>query len=309
MYKTITVEDSQKKSSRSKADLFEVLVAINLSDAYKLERSKLEKEKRELENIISEFPNGEKRTKEQYERAKILTPTLVKKLNLEIIPTHGKIKNINWVGRKWQKEKTLSDINLTFNSGYLIGISLKSTRQGSGTQKNFGYRKLRQFLGLNIDRELEAMWKNIRQDLFGIGKELTNISTKSQGEIKKAKYQFPIIQEIGKKYGTPVQEFAIDKSVQLFNALSKKKKLIFLEEIFGIDSTKPILNTLIEGNATPQLYWNETMRDLIEGKLIAEKTKNKSYCILANKKPIIRLQASFTNGIGLSAFCERAFLI
>jgi len=30
---------------------------------------------------------------------------------------------------------------------------------------------------------------------------------------------------------------------------------------------------------------------------------------LADKKPLIRLQASFTNGIGLSAFCERAFLL
>lgn len=106
----------------------------------------------------------------------------------------------------------------------------------------------------------------------------------------------------------PVQELAVDKSVKLFNALPKKKKLAFLEEIFGIKSTKPLLSVLVEKD-TPQLYWNETMRGLIEGKLVAEKIKDKSYRISADKKSLVRLQASFTNGIGLSAFCERAFLL
>lgn len=308
MYKIITVEDSKKKSSRSKADLFEVLVAIGLSDVYKLKKDKLEKIKQELESIISKFPNGEKRTEEQYKRASILIPALIEKLNSDIIPTHGGIKTINWIGRRWQEEETLSDLDLTFDSDFVMGVSLKSTRQGLGTQKNLGYEKLKQLLGLDIDKELKEVWANIRRDLSNAGGELAKISAKSQGEIKNAKYRFPVIQKIGKRYGTPVQELAIDKSVKLFNTLPKKKRLAFLEEIFGIKSTKPLLSVLVEKD-TPQLYWNETMRSLIEGELVAEKIKDKSYRILADKKPLVRLQASFTNGIGLSAFCERAFLL
>lgn len=308
MYKIITVEDSKRKSSRSKADLFEVLVAISLSDAYKLKKDKLEKAKRELEDIISKFPDGEKRIEEQHKRAKILTPALVEKLNSEIIPTHGKLKAIDWIGRRWQEEETLSDLDLTFYSGFLIGISLKSTRQGLGTQKNLGYEKLKEFLGLDIDEELDRMWENIRRELSSAGGELAKISSKSRGEIKNAKYRFPVIQKIGRRHGIYVQELAIDKSVELFNALPKEKRLAFLEEIFGIKSTKPVLNVLVEKDNS-RLSWNEIMRDLIEGKLVAEKIKNKSYRILADKNPIIRLQASFTNGIGLSAFCERAFLL
>lgn len=307
-YKFITVEESKRKSSRSKADLFEILVAIGLCDVYKLNKSKLEKIKRELESIISKFPNGEKRTEEQYKRADILIPALVEKLNSEVIPAHGKIKSIDWIGRRWQKEETLSDLDLTFDDDFLMGVSLKSTRQGLGTQKNLGYEKLKQFLDLDIDKDLEKMWVDIRKELSSAGGELAKIATKSQGEIKDAKYRFPLIQKIGKKYGTPVQELAINRSVELFNVLPRKRKTQFLEEIFGIESAKPLLNALVEKD-TAKLYWNETMSDLIGGELVAEKIKNKSYRIVANQKPLVRIQASFTNGIGLSAFCERAFLL
>jgi hypothetical protein len=307
-YKFITVEESRRKSSRSKADLFEVLVALGLCNAYKLDKGGLTEAKQKLEKIISKFSNGEKRTEEQYKRAGILIPALVEKINTEVVPNHGKIININWIGRRWQKEETLSDLDLVFGSNFSLGISLKSTRQGLGTQKNLGYEKLKQFLGLDIDEELEKMWTNIRQDLSSAGGELTQIATGSQSEIKNAKYRFPEIQTVGKKYGTPVQELATDKSVRLFNALPRKGKVAFLEEIFGIESAKPLLNIIVEKD-TAKLYWNETMRDLIEAELVAEKIKNKSYRILAKKGPLVRLQASFTNGIGLSAFCERAFLL
>jgi hypothetical protein len=308
MDKFITIEESKRKSSRSKADLFEVLIAINLCTTYKLDKGKLEEFRQELENAISKFIDGEKRIEEQRERATILMPALLEKLNSEIIPNHGKLKIISWIGRRWQTEETLSDLDLTFDSGFFMGISLKSTRIGSGTQKNLGYEKLKQFLGLNIDNGLKNMWSNIRRDLSDAGSELAIIATKSQGEIKNAKYRFPVIQIIGRKYGTPVQELAISKSVELFNALPRKKKLAFLEEIFGIGSAKPLLNALVEKDST-KLYWNETIKGLIEGELAAKKIKKKSYCIIANKKPLVRIQASYTNGIGLSAFCERAFLI
>lgn len=308
MHKIITVEDSMRKSSRSKADLFEILVAIGLCDVYKLKKDNLLRLRHELESKISKFSNGETRTEEQYKRSGILTPALVEKLESDIIPTHGNVISIDWIGRRWQEEETLSDLYLTFDSGFSMGIALKSTRQGLGTQKNLGYEKLKKLLGLNIDKELTEMWGKIRQDLSNSKGELSKISTKSQSEIKNAKYRFSIIQKIGKIHGILVQELAVDKSVKLFNASPKSKRLIFLEEIFGIKSAKPVLNALAERDS-PQLYWNETIKGLIEGELTAEKIKEKSYRILADKKPIVRLQASFTNGIGLSAFCQRAFLV
>ena len=308
MFKTLTVEDSKRKSSRSKADLFEVLVAIGLLNAYNLRKDELEKEKNNLENKISNFLDGETRIDEQHRRVNILVPVLVEKLNSEIAPIHGRVIAVSWIGRRWQEEETLSDLVIAFDSGFSIGISLKSTRQGKGTQKNIGYKKLKQLLSLNIDKELMGMWEEIRRDLSRKGGRLAKIAEGGQSKIKTAKYDFPIIQEIGKKYGNPVQELSIDKSIILFNGLSKNKKLVFLKEIFGIESTRPKLNATIEGKI-PQLYWNKIIQGLLNGELVAKKLKSKSYYILAEGKPLVRLQASFTNGIGISAFCERAFLM
>ena len=308
MFKVFTIEDSKRKSSRSKADLFEVLVAIELSQHYGLNTKSLEKEKNKLEQEISKFRNGERRTEEQYKRTKILIPFLIKKLDTEVIPSYGKPSEIKWIGRRWQEEATLSDIELIFKSDNSLGISLKSTRQGGGTQKNLGYDKLHQLIGIDINRELNEMWSRIRKDINKGGGELSKMSQKSQQQIKDAKYKFPAIQKIGKKHGLPIQKLAVEQSVALFNQLSRESKLRFLEEIFGSESTKPLLNVLVEGE-TPKLYWNEDSQVFIKGEIFAEKLKDKSYQIVASGKPIVRLQASFTNGIGISAFCERAFLI
>lgn len=308
MFKVFTIEDSKRKSSRSKADLFEVLVAIELSQYYGLNTKSLEKEKNKLEQEISKFRDGKRRVEEQYERTKILIPFLIKKLDTEIISDYGKPSEIRWIGRRWQEEATLSDIDLIFNSGFSMGISLKSTRHGSGTQKNIGYGKLKQLLGLNINKELVEMWENIRADLLSEGGQLVKLATKSQSEIKDAKYKFPAIQKIGKKHGLLIQELAVEQSVALFNQLPRGRKLTFLEEIFGSESTKSLLNILVEGE-TPKLYWNKASQVFIKGDIFAEKLKDKSYQIVASGKPIVRLQASFTNGIGISAFCERVFLI
>lgn len=308
MPKVLTIEDSKRKSSRSKADLFEVLIAMELSQCYDLNVDSLKKEKNKLEHKISKFKNGERRTEEQYKRVKILIPLLIKKLDTEVVPTYGKPSDIEWIGRKWQEEETLSDVELTFETGGSIGISLKSTRRGKGTQKNIGYDKLNCLLGINIDEELDEMWDRIRKDISKIGGDLSEIAKKSRRQIKNAKYDFPIIQKIGKKHGFSIQKLAVKQSVSLFNKLSKKRKLRFLEEIFGEGSTKPLLNILVEGEV-PKLYWNETVNSLTKGDIFAEKLKDKSYHIVVNGKPILRLQASFTNGIGLSAFCERAFLM
>lgn len=308
MFRILTIEDSKRKSSRSKADLFEVLIAIELTKYYGLGVDSLKREKNKLEHEISKFRNGDRRTEEQYKRAYVLTPCLIKKLDTEVMPTYGKPKEIRWIGRRWQEEETLSDIDIIFKSVDSIGISLKSTRRGKGTQKNMGYLKLKQLLGININSELDEMWSTIRKDISEKGGELSKIAQRSRKEIKDAKYKYSVIQEIGNKNGLSIQKLAVNQSVALFNKLSRERKLIFLEEIFGTGSVKRLLNALVE-DMIPKLYWNETSQDFLKGNLLAERLKDKSYYISANGKPIVRVQASFTNGIGLSAFCERAFLI
>lgn len=308
MTNLLSLEESRKKSSRSKADMFEVLLALRLSDHYGLETTLLKKELAVLEAELARFLNGERRVSEQQQRLNILLPILVKELDDALVPESGKPVEIKWVGREWQARRTLSDINIKFSSGYRLGISVKSTRSGKGTQKNLGTRSLRELLGLDLTGEVKDMWQRVSVALSRRGGKLAELSKEGATVIRKSKYQFPIIQEIGKRCGYPVQKIGIEKSVKLFNNLTPKRKLDFVEHILGIEESIPLLNAGVVGEQ-PYLYWNEDFNKLLTGTLAAKMERGvKGYYITVDGTPILRIQANFTNGIGLSAFCERAFL-
>ncbi len=308
MINILTLKDSKKKSSRSKADLFELLLTLKLRKNYKLNTEFLEQEIIGLRESVLKFFNGDSRVEEQDKRANILLPFLIKEIDAKLIPKFGKPIGIIWVGREWQTKQSLSDIDIDFKSGHGVGFSIKSTRSGKGTQKNLGIESLKKYLDLDIENELGSMWGKIRLDLAAEGRELKEISQEGTTIIRKNKYRFPLIQEIGKKYGLVVQKIAIKRSVENFNKFSPKRKMDFIEYILGLKEIKPLINTGVEGNK-PYLYWNEKFNRILEQKLNAKTVDGKGYYIMAGEKPIIRIQANFTNGIGLSAFCERAFLL
>ncbi len=297
---------SRQKSSRSKADLFELLLAVELNQYYKLPYLDLEIEMKKLISKIMDFKDGFVRIEEQKNRVKFLLPFLVKELD-KLIITDGKPIEVRWIGRKWQTNKTLSDINIKFFSGKNIGISTKSTRSGKGTQKNIGLKELKRFLGLDIDKELIKMKNDIILELADKNKELKEISKRGIFFIKKNKYKYSIIQTVGKKYGIPLQQLAVKESVKKFNGLSLNKKKDFLEFIFGIKDSELLLNVLVSGKHV-EIYWNKSLDELVSSNLMAVSEGDKGYQIVSDGKKIVRIQVNFTNGIGISAFCERAFL-
>jgi len=298
-------KDWLKKSSRSKADLFEVLIADYLAKAFRIKKD-FKKEINNLTNLLKKFENGQFRTKEEQIRAKQIAIELIKFLKRENI---NNVKDVEWVGRRHQAQKTLSDVDLTLTNSEIIGISLKSTRIGLGTQKNLGYRTLKEHLSLNIDKEIEKMWEKIRLDLRKRGDKLKLLANAAKGVIKNKKRKYPVIEKIGKKYGHPVQVKSVKQSIKNFNNLDQEKKSAFVKLIFGLeeDKRRP-LNAVTQKNKT-SIYWNEVYNSIVSRKgLQARKLKNVSYGIYSNNKLLLRLQASFTNGIGISAYCQRAFL-
>lgn len=298
-------KDWLKKSSRSKADLFEVLIADYLAKSFRIKKN-FQKEINSLTNLLKKFENGQFRTKEEQIRAKQTAIELIKFLKRENI---NNVKDIEWVGRQHQVQKTLSDVDLTLTNNEVIGISLKSTRIGLGTQKNLGYRTLKKHLSLDIDKEIEKMWEKIRLDLAKRGGKLKLLANVARGVIKNKKREYPVIEKIGRKYGHPVQIKSVKQSVKNFNNLSQEEKSTFVKLIFGLEKDKRrLLNAVTQKNKT-SIYWNEVYNSIVSGRgLRARKLKDVSYGIYSNNKLILRLQASFTNGIGISAYCQRAFL-
>jgi len=306
---SVTEEQSKNKSSRLKADFFEVLVALGICDYYNLDNPVLLKEYTNLVWQLKKLKDGPARIDEQKERAVLAIPKIINELIGSPIGKERPIKVI-WVGRGWQKNKSLSDIDTLFKSGKLVGISLKSTRGGKGTQKNIGAGKLKLYLGLDVTDEIKAMWTQIRNELAQYGGVLKKLSTAGKTNIKKNKYKFPIIQKIGEEAGKNVQKFAVEKSVTLFNGLLLENKKSFLDFIFGAKEKKPLLTALVE-EETVFTGWNNNFPYSSKKNIkavLGKEGSTKGYYICVEDKPIIRIQASFTNGIGLSAFCERAFL-
>ncbi len=297
---------SRQKSSRSKADLFELLLVVELNRYYKLPYQDSEIEIKKLISKIMDFKDGSVRIEEQKDRVKFLLPFLVKELD-KLIIVNGKPIEVRWIGRKWQTNKTLSDINIKFLSGKNIGISTKSTRSGKGTQKNIGLKELKEYLGLNIDKELTNMKNKIISKVAIQNKELKAITKKGMTFIKNNKYKFPIIQKIGKEFGIPLQQLAVKESVKLFNQLTPNKKKAFINFILGVRKEEFLLNAFASGKQI-HIYWNISLSALVGGNLKAVNEGDRGYHIASNNKKIIRIQVNFTNGIGISAFCERAFL-
>ena len=298
-------KDWLKKSSRSKADLFEVLVADHLARAFKIKKD-FKKEINDLTGIVKKFENGQFRAGEEETRAEQTAIKLIRFLKEEGI---NDIKKVEWVERYHQTKGTLSDVDLILRNNETIGISLKSTRVGLGTQKNLGYRSLKKYLGLDIDKDLKEMWEKIRQDLRQRGGYLASISGDPKTAIKRKKRTHPVIEKIGKKYGYPTQVSSVKRSIKNFNNLGQKEKSNFVKLIFGLEENdKRLLNAVAQRDKI-SIYWNEVYNSIVSGKgLQARKLKNVSYGIYSSDKLILRLQASFTNGIGISAYCQRAFL-
>ena len=295
--------DGAEKSSRSKADYFEVLIAASLAKHYKVKKN-FEKDIKALRLSVMEFKDGDERVEEQEDKAKQTSTKLIKFLGSEDIST---INDVEWIGRLHQTEETLSDVNISLDDGEVVGISFKSTRGGTGTQKNLGKDTVKKYLSIDIDDAIDEMWSTIRQELTKKG--LKDIATGGKGTIKNAKYDHPIISTIGKKYGLPVQQMAVQQSVENFNSLTPAKKREFLRLIYGFKDMARLLNVYALKDKI-DIYWNEKYAEIANSDdLEAEKISKKAYCLKHNGERVLRVQSSFTNGIGISPFCQRAFLI
>jgi len=298
--------NGSEKSSRSKADYFESLVAEKLRLKFGLKTSFQPLINGIRDEIISKYRDGEQRIAEQENRAHKVFQPLTNFLKKEGIT---KVRKVQWIGREHQTQHTLSDVDLILPDDKIVGISLKSVGAGSGTLKNMGYRSVKKYIGLNIDNDLRSMWEIVRSKLEKSPQpQVKRLSTASKSVIKNAKGSYPIIETIGYECGHTVQVESVSKSIKLFNRLSTEDKREFISYIFGLRDPRKLLNVVATGDEI-DIYWNAVNEALLTADgLQARQIEDISYGLYLGDKLIVRIQASFTNGIGISAYCQRAFL-
>jgi len=293
------MKNRKVKSNRAQADYFELLVCQYICHLYNITFS-YSKDLAELSNKILSLPSGTARLKLQNDNFIKIQPKIKEILDYEI-GQKGKVVNVIWVGRNLLIEAT-SDVDAEHISRQKTRFSIKSiANTGTGTLKNLGARQIRKYLSIDFSNDYKQMWEELREYLSDLTSSQDQIKKRVQKNQKLLKWAT----ENGKKYQIILNELCFKS----FNSLSLIQKINFLNFITDCDDDD--LYVIIV-NSTDVIIYKPVEKNLKLIKNIEarkDKMTDVGYTIFVDDKPTYRVQTNNTNGIGISAFCQRIFWV
>lgn len=293
------MKNRKVKSNRAQADYFELLVCQYICHLYNITFS-YSKDLAELSNKILSLPSGTARLKLQNDNFIKIQPEIKKILDYEI-GQKGKVVNVIWVGRNLLIETT-SDVDAEHISRQKTRFSIKSiANTGTGTLKNLGARQIKKYLGIDFSNDYKQMWGKLREYLSDPNSSQDQIKKRVQKNQKLLKWAA----ESGKKYQIILNELCFKS----FNSLPLIQKINFLN--FITDCNDDDLYVIIV-NSTDVIIYKPVEKNLKLIKNIEarkDKMTDVGYTIFVDDKPTYRVQTNNTNGIGISAFCQRIFWV
>ncbi|OGY62980.1 MAG: hypothetical protein A2745_02705 [Candidatus Harrisonbacteria bacterium RIFCSPHIGHO2_01_FULL_44_13] len=293
------MKNRKVKSNRAQADYFELLVCQYICHLYNVTFS-YSKDLAKLSNKILILPDGKARLKLQNNNFIKIQPKIKEILDYEI-GQKGKVVRVIWVGRNLLIETT-SDVDAEHINKQRTRFSIKSiANTGTGTLKNLGARQIKNFLGVDFSKQYEEMWLKLRNYLNDLGAPQEKLKKKVQRNQKLLKWAT----ENGRKYQIELNELCFNA----FNSLSTKKKIDFLN--FITDCNDDNLYVIIVNSVDVIIYKPIEKKLKIIKSIEAKKDKltDVGYAIYIDGKPTYRVQTNNTNGIGISAYCQRIFWI
>ena len=293
------MKNRKVKTNRAQADYFELLVCQYICHLYKVTFSYSE-DLAKLSNKILVLPDGKERLKLQNDNFIKIQPKIKEILDYEI-GQKGKVVRVIWVGRNLLIETT-SDVDAEHINKQRTRFSIKSiANTGTGTLKNLGARQIKKFLGVDFSQQYEEMWQKLRNYLNDPETPQEKLKKKVQRNQKLLKWAT----ENGRKYQIELNELCFNA----FNLLSTKKKIDFLN--FITDCNDDDLYVIIVNSVDVIIYKPIEKKLKIIKSIEAKKDKltDVGYAIYIDGKPTYRVQTNNTNGIGISAYCQRIFWI
>jgi succinate dehydrogenase flavin-adding protein (antitoxin of CptAB toxin-antitoxin module) len=295
---------NKEKSNRAQADFFELLVCQYICHLYKITFSYSEDLAKLLNKVLA-MESGEKRLKLQNDNFIKIQPEIKKILDDEI-SRKGKIINVIWTGRHFVIEQSTSDVDAEHSSKKKTRFSIKSiAKSGTGTLKNLGLGKLEKWFGFSFKDQTDKMWWELQNYI----RKTTDKNTAKRGELKKLAQKNKKVLEWAKRSGKIFQSRLNGVCLEKFNSLSPKQKREFLN--FITDCHDEDLYVIIVNDSGVAIYKPVDKTAKLRDRIIAKKENGSDvgYTIYINKIPTYRVQTNNTNGIGISAFCQRIFLI
>lgn len=246
------------------------------------------------------MPDGRERLKLQNDNFIKIQPKIKEILDHEI-RQKGKVIRVIWVGRNLLIETT-SDVDAEHINKQKTRFSIKSiANTGTGTLKNLGARQIKNFLGVDFSKQYEKMWKKLRNYLNDNKAPQEKLKKKVQRNQKLLKWAT----ENGREYQIELNELCFNA----FNSLPTEKKIDFLN--FITDCNDDDLYVIIVNSADVIIYKPVEKKLKVIKSIEAKKDKltDVGYAICIDGKPTYRVQTNYTNGIGISAYCQRIFWI
>lgn len=293
------MKNRKVKSNRAQADYFELLVCQYICHLYNVTFSYSE-DLAKLSNKILVLPDGKERLKLQNDNFIKIQPKIKEILDYEI-GQKGKVVRVLWVGRNLLIETT-SDVDAEHINEQKTRFSIKSiAHSGTGTLKNLGARQIKSFIGVDFSRQYEEMWQKLRNYLNDYETSQEKLKKKAQRNKKLLKWAT----ENGKKYQIELNELCFNA----FNSLPTEKKIDFLNFITDCDDDD--LYVIIVNSVDVIIYKPVEKKLKVIKSIEARKDKltGVGYAIYVDGKPTYRVQTNYTNGIGISAYCQRVFWI
>ena len=158
-------------------------------------------------------------------------------------------------------------------------------------------RSLKEYLDISFENRYNEMWKKLRK----YTQETKIAQTELKKKILKNKDWLKLAKKNGQKYQTELNKLCL----KAFNNLSKESKIKFLN--FILDAKDENLYVIIVNSKGPIIYKPIEKDVKFAHKIEAKKDSGVGYTIYINNIPTYRIQTNATNGIGISAFCQRVF--
>jgi hypothetical protein len=249
--------------------------------------------------------DGKNRLKIQTDNFEKIAPKIKQILDREI-KDKGKIIKVTWVGRQFIIEQTSSDVDAEHKNHTKTRFSVKSIeKQGTGTLKNLGLKNIQDLYHFDFSSCVLEMWKHLR----GFVKKKTKKDGLTKGQIKKLVRQSAVLNSFAQANGRIYQKFLNTICLSSFNKLTNEEKRKFINFILGAND--PDLYVII-ANETGVIIYKPNERVVGDEEKIEARNDKESDCgylIYVNNIPTYRVQTNNTNGIGISAFCQRIFLV
>jgi hypothetical protein len=283
------------KSNRAQSDYFELLVAQYICNLYNIIFYYYENLSF-LHNQILNIPNGKERLRLQNDNILKVAKKFKEILDFEI-SKKGKIIEVLWIGRKLTI-KTTSDVDVKHITHNFTRFSVKSISQsGSGTIKNLGMRSLIKYLNIDFDNEYNKMWQKLRIH--------TRKEKISQYDLKKKVLGNEKLLNWAAKNGQKYQKKLNKLCLKAFNEMPKENKIKFIN--YMLDADDEDLYVIIVNSKGVIIYKPIEKELKLDYQIEAKKDSGVGYTIYINNIPTYRIQTNATNGIGVSAFCQRVF--